>query len=386
YDPLIRIVSAKTEATSGPDCWGQAFSDDAYGNLLSVTTTQCSRFQLSVGVDANNHIITGGYGYDGAGNMTQDGSGFSYGYDAENRITSAAGVNYTYDGSGLRVKKSSGLLYWRGPSGDALAETDLTGNIVSEYVFFAKRRVARRDGSGSVFYYDADSLGTTRTITNANGNVCYDAEFTPYGTELIHTNSCPQNYMFTGLERDSESGLDYALARHYDQRTGRFMSVDPAAGNISDPQTLNRYAYVRNNPVNLTDPSGLQSKADYFRNPLNKTQCEVDGAITPCQMTFSLMGSGAAAWCPNNDCSNVFELTNNGFVLRMPSGHLVMNCVEGGEASMVCSYGFWSRRFIQAVSGGFLGPNDSYLTGDFRRLATLAQAYNYAIKDAKDIA
>jgi RHS repeat-associated protein len=305
YDPLIRILSAKTQATSGPDCWGQTFTDDAYGNLLSVTTSQCSGFQLSVGVDANNHIITGGYGYDGAGNMTQDGSGFSYAYDAENRITSAAGVNYTYDGSGLRVKKSNGTLYWRGLSGNVLAETDLNGNITSEYVFFARRRVARRNGSGNTFFYNVDSLGTTRTITDANGNVCYDAEFTPYGTELIHTNTCPQDYKFTGYERDTETGLDYSLARYYNSRTGRFMSVDPMAGSILDPQSLNRYAYVRNNPINLTDPIGLWPQGLGPSNPHYPKvfKCQLDGAPADCGMVSNLLDKGAAVFCLNRSCS-----------------------------------------------------------------------------------
>jgi RHS repeat-associated protein len=390
YDPLIRIMSVKTQATSGPDCWGQTFSDDALGNLLSVTTTQCSGFQLSVGVDANNHIITGGYSYDGAGNMTQDGSGYSYTYDAENRITSAAGVNYGYDANGLRVKKSNGTLYWRGFSGDVLAETDLSGNTISEYVFFAGRRVARRDSSTNVFFYNADSLGTTRTVTDATGHLCYDAEFTPYGTELIHTSTCPQNYKFTGYERDPETGLDYAFARYYNQRIGRFMSVDSMAGSILDPQTLNRYAYARNNPINLTDPSGLCEGSACLgqSNPHDPKshQCSIDGAIAPCGMAFSLMGSGSAAWCPNNDCSSVLRLTDNGFTLRMPAGHLVLNAVQYADGSVVYSWSFWSRRFIQVASGGFLGPSDEYVTGEAARLAILSRAYSYSMQASKGIA
>ncbi len=198
-----------------------------------------------------------GFGYDLAGNMTQDGSGLTYTFDAENRITSAAGVNYAYDGSGLRVKKSNGTLYWRSIAGDALAEADLSGNTISEYVFFAGRRVARLDASANVFYYFPDPLGNTRTITDATGHVCYDADFTPYGQEINHTNSCPQNYKFTGYERDPETGNDYAFARYYNPRLGRFMTPDPLGGGNDDPQSLNRYAYVRNDPMNLVDPSGL---------------------------------------------------------------------------------------------------------------------------------
>ena len=72
---------------------------------------------------------------------------------------------------------------------------------------------------------------------------------------------CSTNYRFTGYERDAETSsvtgsMYYAFARYYNSREGRFMSGDPLAGDISDPQTLNRYSYVRNNPVNLTDPSG----------------------------------------------------------------------------------------------------------------------------------
>jgi hypothetical protein len=62
----------------------------------------------------------------------------------------------------------------------------------------------RRDASGNVFYYFADHLGSSRVITNVTGTVCYDADFYPYGGERAVTTTCPQNYKFTGKERDGE--------------------------------------------------------------------------------------------------------------------------------------------------------------------------------------
>jgi RHS repeat-associated protein len=66
---------------------------------------------------------------------------------------------------------------------------------------------------------------------------------------------------FTGQQWDSEtSNLHYFGARHFSSQFGRFMSPDPTGiflGNLNDPQSLNLYAYVRNNPTSLTDPSGL---------------------------------------------------------------------------------------------------------------------------------
>jgi len=68
----------------------------------------------------------------------------------------------------------------------------------------------------------------------------------------------PLTYKFTGKERDSESALDNFEARYLGSSLGRFMSSDPPGGHpLKIPQTLNRYAYVRNNPTTLTDPTGL---------------------------------------------------------------------------------------------------------------------------------
>jgi len=65
---------------------------------------------------------------------------------------------------------------------------------------------------------------------------------------------------YTGKERDTESGNDYFGARYYASSMGRFMSPDPLyleMNRLTDPQQLNLYAYVRNNPLSLTDPTGL---------------------------------------------------------------------------------------------------------------------------------
>jgi len=62
---------------------------------------------------------------------------------------------------------------------------------------------------------------------------------------------------YTGKERDAESGNDYFSARYYGSSMGRFMSPDPTGGHTEDPQTLNKYSYVANNPLSRTDPTGL---------------------------------------------------------------------------------------------------------------------------------
>ncbi len=261
YDNLNRVSSEKTAGTTGSDCWGQSFTIDSLSNLTGMATILCSIGSLSgISTDGNNHLTNtpNTLTYDLAGNMTNDGAN-AYNYDAENRITSAAGVSYTYDGNGVRVQKSSGIIYWRSVTGDTLAESDGSGNMTSEYVYFAGRKIARRDGSGNVFYLYSDSLGSIHTITDSTGSPCYDASFTPYGQEVLNpsiANTCGISYKFTGYERDAETQLDYAYARYYDYRLGRFMSVDPLGGSVSDPQSLNEYGYVANDPMNQTDPSG----------------------------------------------------------------------------------------------------------------------------------
>jgi RHS repeat-associated protein len=73
----------------------------------------------------------------------------------------------------------------------------------------------------------------------------------------FHTSANVSRY--TGKERDAESGNDYFGARYYASTMGRWMSPDPMGGHLENPQTLNKYAYVTNNPLTLTDPTGLDS-------------------------------------------------------------------------------------------------------------------------------
>jgi RHS repeat-associated protein len=131
-------------------------------------------------------------------------------------------------------------------------------------MYFNGKRVARRDGSGNtVFYYFSEHLGSASVITNVTQTVKDESDYYPFGGERVITNSDPNQYKFTGKERDGESGLDYFIARYYSSNLGRFLQPDWAAtatavpyADFGDPQSLNLYSYVGNNPLAKADADG----------------------------------------------------------------------------------------------------------------------------------
>jgi RHS repeat-associated protein len=190
--------------------------------------------------------------------MLTDGRN-TYTWNSEDQLKTAAGVTYTYDGDGHRVEKSNGKLYWYGTGSDPLMETDLSGNLTDEYIFFGGKRIARRDSSSNVVYYAADHLGTSRVVASSAGAIVDQSDFYPFGGERVLSASSGNTYKFTSKERDSESNLDNFGARYDSSILGRFMSSDPkaASAHMVDPQSWNRYAYTLNNPMKYVDPNGL---------------------------------------------------------------------------------------------------------------------------------
>jgi RHS repeat-associated protein len=226
-------------------------------------------------------------------------------------LKTAGGVTYTYDGDGRRVQKSNGKLYWYGATGDILDETDASGNLTNEYVYFAGKRIARRDSSNNIYYYFADHLGSSRVITQANGTVCYDADYDPFGKEVVVTNTCPQNYKFNGKERDTETNLDDFGARYYSSQFGRWTSPDWSGGpstvpyaELVNPQSLNLYSFVRNNPVTSADLDGHTIAADTTNRIIN--DCGGGGHCVP---AFSATGSAEDSAAPEFGVVNLEDWT-----------------------------------------------------------------------------
>jgi RHS repeat-associated protein len=329
YDPLNRISQANTVNTNSTNCWGEAYTIDAWGNLTNRAPVpgmaeNCLTEALNTSANSQNQLS--GISYDIAGNVVNDGNGNAPTYDAENRIATDAGVTYSYDADGVRMEKSSGTMYWPGPSGEYLTETGLTGTINEEYIYFNGARIARVDRpSGTVHYYFSNHLGSASVITDDLGNIEEETDYYPFGGVSYTSGSDPNHYKFTGKERDSESGLDMFGARYYTSTTGRFMTPDWAAkptsvpyANFGNPQSLNLYSYVENNPSTLGDPDGhvvgvddlliggtigVMALSAYMQTPAGQ-QVLQNGVQALSNMTAAVGSAISGVLHPNNNGQN----------------------------------------------------------------------------------
>jgi RHS repeat-associated protein len=233
---------------------------------------------------ASNHITTAGFSYDAAGNQTRtvrtDGSAQRFQYDSANRLIQIRDdygytlQTFTYGDSSERLISDEGgyRTYYAGGGGTPVAEyievsSSTTPAWSKSYVYLGARLLSTitPNGSGAeaAQYHYPDRLGT-RLVTDPASGTSSEQVTLPFGTPLNSESTGATNHRFTSYDRSSTTGLDYALNRHYDPQQGRFTQVDPLgmkAARLENPQTLNLYSYVGNDPVNHVDPDGLFWKA-----------------------------------------------------------------------------------------------------------------------------
>lgn len=263
YDNVNRIATASGGPSSTPT-WTQSFSIDPFGNLNAVTYggTGAGYSWNSTGPSLYNQISNVTYDTP-TGRMSNDGAN-NYAYDAEGRIVAiGTSKSFTYDGDGSRVSAtdaSGTTLYWPGADGHIIDESDAAGTAFGEHFWFAGMLMWEKPYSasspGHLLFQDA--LGSTRVTTLADGTPVGDYSYYPYGQVIDHGTISGTKSAFTGYETEGTLD-DYAQYRNLHTEFGRFNRPDPYLGSYdrSNPQSLNRYTYARNNPMALVDPNGL---------------------------------------------------------------------------------------------------------------------------------
>ncbi len=269
FDSLYRLTEAK-ETTGANQNWIQNWTFDRYGNRTSMSQNVAGTVMNStptIDANANRFVLTGtNFQYDLNGNLIRDAEGRQFTFNGDNKQTVVRDAannpigQYFYDGEGKRIKKVT--------NSETMVFVYSSGKLIAEYS-------TQLSQNPTISYTTTDHLGSPRIITDQFGQIKSRRDFMPFGEDLFNgvgarteslkygssTDDIKQK--FTGYLKDSETGLDFAEARMYENRHGRFTAVDPlmASGKSANPQTFNRFVYVGNNPLDRVDPDG----EDWYR-------------------------------------------------------------------------------------------------------------------------
>jgi len=186
---------------------------------------------------------------------TGSSNGPSFTSNDKNQTTVINSNSYTYSGPGQaeRVQLNSttdaysglGLSYETTSSGTTYYTRCSCGLLVNE-----------RLPNGSKDYYLFDGLGSIVGLTNSSSSEVNAYDYDPYGNVLNQTTGVANPFQYAGGYFESSTGLVKFGTRYYNPALGRWTQQDPAAGSLGSPDSLNRYLYAKDDPVNLVDPSG----------------------------------------------------------------------------------------------------------------------------------
>jgi RHS repeat-associated protein len=238
---------------------------------------------------------------------TASGQTTVYGYNLQNRMASVTvgtdpAIGYKYNPDGIRIQKIED------PDGTAT----VTNYVIDPYNLTGYAQVlVEDDGSDQTSYIIGDDIlaqatnvaapkyllydgqGSTRQLADNTGSVLTGQNFSydGYGVMLGGNpadTSGSTSLLYAGEHFDTDTQQYYNRARWYNPLNGRFNRVDPYSGNMQDPQSLHKYAYVHNNPINGIDPNGLFAVATQL------VQMKVQSQVRSINMSTSAAAYGSA--------------------------------------------------------------------------------------------
>jgi RHS repeat-associated protein len=294
YDGLGRLelwqVAQDGQGLPKTGGWKVNYQLDDFGNIehrdfIAGTATggtdQLAGFTRVHNTNRLKDSPWGPYLYDDNGRQTaRPGEGIGYtAFDLPKTIVGTATTTFQYDAIGSRAakkKSATDYTYYI----DKIYEKRVNGNT-KEHVFYVMgatgvvAQVRRTEGTtgDTKNYLLADRLGSIDTVMKDDGTPLAGegGKRDPYGNavasfnepvlpDFVGTGNKKVRLGFTGHEHDEELGLINMKGRVFDPRLGMFLSPDPMVEDVLDPQTFNRFAYTRSNPMNLVDPNGLRSR------------------------------------------------------------------------------------------------------------------------------
>lgn len=327
YDSLNRLTA---HSLTGPNGFSRsnAFAYNALGNIL--TQTEAGAYKYAATGSARPHAVTEivgwagllrnpKYTYDANGNlsgvssdgghsrshtftsfnmpqtMSMDGASAVFGYGTdygrvkETLARTVNGVVKTRIVYKDHPDNSGGLSYEREVKEDGSVELRhyISGSVVLTTLGATPTTVA------SIRYWHKDHLGSVVAITDEAGGVVERLAYDPFGKRRALSGaydggnvirSASTDRGFTGHEMLDELGLVHMNGRIYDPSTGRFLSPDPFVESPDNLQSLNRYSYVFNNPMNTIDPTGMWSWRSVFK------------AVAIAAVTYVTAGAATAAY------------------------------------------------------------------------------------------
>lgn len=258
HDDLSRIASANCGSP-----WSQTFSysadtTGAFGNLSKSGTVS---FQPTYSYVTNRMTMVGSStpAYDANGNATND-TAHTYAWDASGRPVTVDTVGLSFDALGRMVEQNRGGVYSQivyTPLGTKFAL--MNGQTLTKaFAPLPGGSKAVYTSSGLTYYRHSDWIGSSRFASTPSRAMYFDGAYAPFGELYAQTGTA--DLSFTGMNQDTVANLYDFPAREYNTVHGRWPSPDPAgmsSVHMNDPQTWNRYAYVRNSPLSFVDPTGM---------------------------------------------------------------------------------------------------------------------------------
>ena len=264
-EPSTVTLADQPASVDGANNWkGRATVTTGANAILLVATdasgnTTTKTIEVTATGGASRTLV-----YDLNGNLTNDGAGKAFGWDAANRLVKivqgADVTEFVYNGYGQRVaEKFNGteIKRWIWCGGVQPCEERDANNAVTKRFAggLGEQTFNPQLSTFNSYFYTTDHLGSVREMTDSAGVVRARYGYDPYGRLTKISGDLEADFGFTGHYRHQASGLNLTLFRAYDPELGRWLSRD-SLGELG-PDGPNVYGYVLNDPVNGVDPTGL---------------------------------------------------------------------------------------------------------------------------------